>query len=156
MKIAIYILSFLLIVITLESPFCSCNQNESLESEIQKSELVAIGEVTEKKIISKNLDNKEGNLLFMGYKVRVIKSFKGIKKDRTIYVYTTSNTASCGIQLETNKKYILFGDKGTFLPERFHSALSDMERLSYWINHCSKTQIYNHNLEKEIDSVMTY
>ena len=155
MKIVIYVLSFFLATVTLESPFCSCIANESLELEIKKSELVAIGEVKGKFLVSKTLDNQEGSLLFLAYEIRLVKSYKGIKRDRTIYVYTTSDNNSCGIQLETNKKYILFGDKGSFLPDKFHSLLSDRERLSYWITHCSKTQIHNYNLEKEIESIMT-
>ncbi len=154
MKITIYLLGLFLNMAFHEPPLCTCNSSDSLESEIQKSELVAIGEVLQKSIISKNLNKGEEKLLIIGYKICLEKSYKGVNKDREIYIYTTSEGAACGIQLETNKKYIFFGDKGTFLPKRFESSLSDRERLSYWVNHCSKTQEHSQGLEEGIHEIM--
>ena len=154
MKIAIYFFGLFLTWAVQEPSLCKCNSSESLESEVQESELVAVGEVLQKNVISKNLNNEEGKLVIVGYKIRLEKSYKGVNKDREIYIYTTSQSASCGIQLEANKKYVLFGDKGTFLPDRFESSLSDKERLSYWVNHCSKTQEHSQKLEEEIQKII--
>lgn len=64
---------------------CNCVENESLEVAIEQSDLVVIGEITEKRIISKLKREENGrkqNLLFIRYEISVHKSYKGIKKDK--------------------------------------------------------------------------
>lgn len=136
--------------INLES-YCKCEQNESIKKEVENSDLVVIGNIVKKNI--RLITKGNSNLKFVEYQIRLNKSYKGIKKGRTIFVYTTQNSASCGINLELNQKYVIFGNKGTYLPPRSANLLGEKAKRSFWVNSCSRTGTYTVEIENEIEKI---
>ena len=152
MKTLIYILGLLISIGANSLPYCECKQNDSIEKEIENSDLVLIGDVVSKNTTSIHKENK--NLKYVEYKIKLYKSYKGINKDKTIYVYTAYDSASCRIALEYDQRYIIFGNKSTYLPPESHSLLGDKEQRSFWVSSCSKTEIHSVTLENEIKRIM--
>ena len=158
MKTLIYISTFLLILANPVEPYyCKCESNETLEDELNTSDLIMIGTVMGKRVISKHLKDDHGvktRILLVSYQIRVQKSYKGIGKDRVINLYTNYDNASCGSELESGKRYIIFGKKGPSYPPKLVNQLSDREKRSYWTNQCTRTGIYSSELEDEIEQIV--
>ncbi|MRI01630.1 hypothetical protein GH721_13885 [Kriegella sp. EG-1] len=69
-------------------PFCKCDKHDSLQSEFEQSDLVMIGDVLGKSVISKNVRDENGkkqNLLLTQYQIKVYKSYKGIKGTKSFF-----------------------------------------------------------------------
>ena len=154
MKTLIILIGFNLILGTGLKPFCKCDKHDSLQSEIEQSDLVMIGDVLGKSVISKNVRDENGkkqNLRLTQYEIKVYKSYKGIKRDELIFLLTMTDMASCGLKLETNHRYTIFGNKGTFLSSDLEKLLSDSEKRSYWSSSCSRTMLYKSGIGEQIE-----
>lgn len=60
-------------------PFCKCDKIDSPEAEIERSDLVMIGDVMAKEVILKHTIEKNGlnqTLRLTQYKIKVYKSYK--------------------------------------------------------------------------------
>ena len=139
------------------NPYCNCDPFDSLETEIEQSELLMIGDVIGKSVISKYVRLENGrrqNLLLTEYKIKVQKSYKGVNSNKIIFLFTVTDQASCGLKLETNQRYTVFGNKGTFLSSEMEKLLSDYEKRSYWSSSCSRTMLYESTLEEQIELVL--
>ncbi|MGX1928692.1 hypothetical protein [Flagellimonas sp. 2504JD4-2] len=138
-------------------PNCKCVSTNSIAAEIESSDLVMVGDVIGKNVISKFVRDKDGaktQIRLIAYKLKVHESYKGIQRDKIIYLYTSGGKASCGIKFEMHKRYIVFGKKGPYLPKKMFDSLDKKEQLSFWINQCSKTQLFDLSLEKEVQRKM--
>lgn len=132
---------------------CSCEENESLEIEIKASDLVLSGEIIGKGVVSKIKRDEKGKrqkIYLIRYEIKVDRAFKGVKKDKKIVLFTTKAEESCGLNLETNQKYIIFAQRGTYLPNSLEFFLDDFEKQSFWGNSCSRTEPYNDESMKAI------
>ena len=157
MKAFLILIGINLILGTGVKPYCKCDENDSLGSEIEQSDLVMIGDVIGKSVISKYVKDENGkkqNLRLTQYEIKVYKSYKGIKRDKTIFLLTMTDMASCGLKLETNRRYTVFGNRGPFLPSNLEKLLSDSQKRSFWSSSCSRTILHDGEIEEQIELVL--
>lgn len=154
MKIFLTLIAFFALLASFTNPYCKCEKSESIETEIEQSDLVIVGDVVSKNIISNFVRDESGlnhNILLIMYEIKVHKSYKGVNKDKKIFLYTTKGVASCGLVLKGNTRYTIFGTKGSYIPSSLEKLLGDSERCSYWSSSCSRTAVSNIEIEKEIE-----
>ena len=111
---------------------CTCDSVQSIDTAIEASDLVIIGQVTEKTVISKAFRNGKGQrsrLHLIRYTIKVDTAYKGINKDRSIDLYTTKSGASCGLALDYDQSYILFGNKGSYLSSDYDDHFNNREKI---------------------------
>ncbi|MEW2922397.1 hypothetical protein AB1A65_13060 [Muricauda sp. ANG21] len=123
---------------------------------VKNSDVVVIGEVVKKNIISKSIRNgnsgKNEQLLLKKYGIQISKAYKGVRQDKIVFIYTTSQPSACGLQLNIGETYMIFGTKGSFLPPFLDRELEPFERQSYWSNSCSATQEFTKDLKAEVET----
>ncbi len=154
MKTLLTLIAFFTLLGPCPNPYCKCKRSESIKTEIEQSDLVIVGDVVGKTIISKYVRDDGGqnqNLLLIMYEIKVHKSYKGVNKDKKIFLYTTKGVASCGLVLDANTRYAIFGTKDSYIPSSLEKLLSDSERRSYWSSSCSRTAVSNIEIDKEIE-----
>lgn len=138
---------------SIPNPYCKCEGSESIDAEIIQSDLVIIGDVIGKNIISKFEKDDGGqnqNLLLIQYEIKIYKSYKGINKGKKIFLYSTKGGASCGLALKTDERYIVFANKGSYIPSNREKLLNNFERNSYWSSSCSRTAVWDNEIKYQI------
>jgi hypothetical protein len=100
---------------------CSCLPTKSTAQELEQSTAVFSGKVIQIK------RRKQAENIFASVEVtfRVEKAWKGLKR-KTITVYTSSNSASCGYSFRVNQTYLVYANG------------NDEDKLSTGI--CSRTK----------------
>lgn len=158
------ILITLLFVITIQASFaCNCDSDGTIKSNVKSADVVLKVQIIELRI-SKNLDSiditfegdtaksnfKPWNYPVKVYKAIVMKSYKGQMATDTINIITGINGAACGVSLQENETYLLYG---TF--DDYMNGFSDVRRYSVnkesiWTNNCTRTWKFSETEEKEV------
>jgi hypothetical protein len=113
---------------------CSCLPAKSAAQELEISTAVFSGKVTKIKR-HKNAENIFGSVEVI---FNVDKAYKGVKK-KTISVFTSSDSASCGFNFKVNQAYLVYAhgnDEGKIQAsicsrtKRLKDAREDLKELS--------------------------
>jgi hypothetical protein len=129
---------------------CSCTRGAKLVAyEVKRSTLVLHGKVIAvEKIAFEREDSssilKQGrSVYFQKITLKVIRLFKGKKKEGKVVVYTGLGKGDCGFGFVVGQRYILYGNKSAspFWRER-EAPPKNLEQV-YWTDICTRTQGFN-------------
>jgi hypothetical protein len=142
---------------------CKCDDPLSVEESYANSQLVVVGKIVGKSIVSlaesmnqqkllafeKELDRWSQKMLnerlLVKIELEVIQLFKGKAKSNKIIVYTAISSASCGFGyqgFEEGQSYIIYGYDQSYL----YAFLKNQQKSkglenpgTYWTDHCTRT-----------------
>jgi len=104
-----FLLLFVFLVFSADTTFaCSCIPAKSIAQELEQSTAVFSGKVIEIK------RHKEAKTIFVTVEVifSVEKAWKGMER-KTVSVFTSSNSASCGYNFRKNRTYLVYAHGDT-------------------------------------------
>ncbi|UZR96175.1 hypothetical protein [Chondrinema litorale] len=98
---------------------CSCGGGESMEEEINRSDIIFVGRVISRKVKTYTTDEKLESGEYFKYKyfeftILVSEQFKGEQR-KVIKIATAKEGATCGMRFKLFKKYVVYG----FAHERY-------------------------------------
>lgn len=154
MRKLLFILFFILSFFSIKAFACNCNPGGTIESNV-----VAADVIVKARILSISYSDKLDtfNVVVEGdpksvfskywkfyvkiYKVVVEETYKGKLKSDTISIVTGMNGASCGLTMNVNDTYIVYGSRKDYL------GFSSVQRNAtdgklIWTNTCTRSMIF--------------
>lgn len=122
---------------------CKCREI-TVKEDYENSDIVISGKVISGRLISYKSDDDTRTV--RRYTLRVSKVYKGDKKARTYYIYSSTSSASCGSKLIVGRKYIVYGNKDDNAPVK-------QAKNSYWTNTCHRTKPFTTKEIAEINAL---
>ena len=148
---------------------CDCVGESTVEESVKSADIVAVGTVISKSLVT--LTDSEEIKLFhpdtllyktfpysmtiVQYKVVIEQVFKGKKSSDTIIVYTGVGHGDCGYNFVIGDKYIIYGQKETYIGHDFNKFNFPKGEDIYWTDICKRTTLFSDIELNEIKRVTT-
>ena len=144
------VLIFLILIQDHYVKACSCGKINSVKEEIITSAFVGIGKILEiEQFSSQNariVNDSIKTFDLIKYDVLISETFKGQITTDTITVFSGLGYTDCGINLEKDQIYVIYGDM------KYINSRSDYPEGNniFWTNICKRTVLSN---KKEISKI---
>lgn len=156
-----FIMLFLLGNLTIhEALACSCIGERTVKEEIKHSALVFVGTPVNKEVVTfwdSTLASLGPGWELLGkatvtrFDFEVESVYKGKITQKRISVYTGNGGGDCGIQFELGVKYIIYGEKDTYLGHLNNAFNYPSGTNIFWTHRCLRTTAFHQAEIKEIE-----
>ncbi len=104
------IISLLILFVTqLNADACKCViPSSKFKEAYEKADYVFIGQCVKAEFVEKNSDNSDSSYA-VRYTFEIQRAWKGISKQKTLFVYTGIGFGDCGFQFDLGLSYIIYG-----------------------------------------------
>jgi hypothetical protein len=142
---------------------CKCKDPGTVKESFEKTSIIVSGKVVRYDLVSANetirsskaktiKENMKGDstaLQLFEYRfiaqveIEITEHFKGLLRKKTVIIYTSQSSASCGFSFEEGKEYVIYGSPNSasyaaFLPDAKRNK-NIGKRNTYWTNLCTRT-----------------
>jgi len=169
MKAKFVVLTILILISFSENLFaCSCIGHRSVKKEIKHSDAVLVGIIISKELViyrdSNYLKKWSYDTLLLSspmarvkvakYELLVEGFYKGKITNDTVIVYTGIGGGDCGYRFEIGEKYIIYGEKETYIGQDDNMFGFPKGKNIYWTYICLRTTKYFEDEINEIEKIL--
>lgn len=148
---------------------CSCVGESTVEGGVKAADFVAVGTVISKDIIRITdtaqiqlfkpdtflWDKYPYTIAIAKYTIVIDELFKGKIRSDTISIYSGLGGGDCGWRFKVGVKYIIYGDKKTYLGTDNNQFNYPQGSNIFWTNLCTRTCVFDETEIAQIKKVIT-
>lgn len=155
---------------------CKCDTKDDIKTHYTDTEVIIHGKVLSEEyvtfsstlkregleLVSESYRNNTGKLDFLKKvwivktEIEIIESYKGNSFPKTIIVYTSRFSASCGyLNFKVGEEFQVYLSPTSYFDYRYKKTnLEAKDYIGYWTNMCTRTREFDIEEDKQLKSLM--